>query len=145
MAEEAALPDAAPPAGIPPVAGPAVRSISALTLATHAMARSVAFYRALGFVLHYGGENASFSSFYVGTSHLNLIAVPPETRLSWWGRAVFYVSDVDAFHAGAVAAGLHPETAPADAPWGERFFHILDPDGHELSFAEPIVDRGRRA
>ena len=25
--------------------------------------------------------------------------------------------------------------APADAPWGERYFHVLDPDGHELSFA----------
>ncbi|MGH8701888.1 MAG: VOC family protein, partial [Burkholderiales bacterium] len=27
---------------------------------------------------------------------------------------------------------------PADAPWGERYFHISDPDGHELSFARPL-------
>jgi hypothetical protein len=22
--------------------------------------------------------------------------------------------------------------------WGERFFHLLDPDSHELSFAKPL-------
>src|SRR5438094_9365715 len=26
---------------------------------------------------------------------------------------------------------------PRDAEWGERFFHVTDPDGHELSFAWP--------
>jgi uncharacterized glyoxalase superfamily protein PhnB len=51
---------------------------------------------------------------------------------------IFHVSDVDAFYSQAVAAGLKPDTAPADAPWGERFFHLTDPDGHELSFARPI-------
>ncbi|MEC7657646.1 MAG: VOC family protein, partial [Pseudomonadota bacterium] len=25
-----------------------------------------------------------------------------------------------------------------DASWGERYFHITDPDGHELSFAHPL-------
>ncbi|MEE9270499.1 MAG: VOC family protein, partial [Candidatus Krumholzibacteria bacterium] len=24
------------------------------------------------------------------------------------------------------------------AEWGERYFHITDPDGHELSFARPL-------
>jgi uncharacterized glyoxalase superfamily protein PhnB len=28
--------------------------------------------------------------------------------------------------------------APSDAPWGERYFHIRDPDGHELSFARRL-------
>lgn len=120
-------------------AGPSVLSFSALTLATRDMARSVAFYRTLGFRLHYGGEAAGFSSFRVGRAYLNLLAVPPETPLHWWGRAIFYVSDVDAFHTQALAAGLQPESAPRDAPWGERFFHILDPDGHELSFAAPLA------
>jgi len=99
----------------------------------------VTFYRALGFRLAYGGEAAGFSSFRAGRSYLNLIAVPSETALHWWGRAIFYVSDVDAFYARALAAGLQPETAPADAPWRERYFHILDPDGHELSFAVPLA------
>src|SRR5438128_550362 len=29
-------------------------------------------------------------------------------------------------------------TVPRDAEWGERFFHLADPDGHELSFARPL-------
>ncbi|MFQ5874387.1 MAG: VOC family protein, partial [Dehalococcoidia bacterium] len=35
-----------------------IQSISAITLATNDMARSVRFYRALGFELRYGGEGA---------------------------------------------------------------------------------------
>jgi hypothetical protein len=33
---------------------------------------------------------------------------------------------------------LMVDTAPRDAEWGERFFHLTDPDGHELSFAWPL-------
>jgi hypothetical protein len=33
--------------------------------------------------------------------------------------------------------GFHPDS-PRDASWGERYFHMLDPDGHELSFAHPF-------
>jgi uncharacterized glyoxalase superfamily protein PhnB len=41
-------------------------------------------------------------------------------------------------HARIVEAGLTPEFEPRDAPWGERYFHLRDPDGHELSFARPL-------
>src|SRR5260370_34379779 len=33
--------------------------------------------------------------------------------------------------------GFDPEI-PRDAAWGERYFHMPDPDGHELSFARPL-------
>jgi uncharacterized glyoxalase superfamily protein PhnB len=55
-----------------------------------------------------------------------------------WGRIIFWVDDVDETYARALDAGLAPETSPADAPWGERYFHLRDPDGHELSFAKPL-------
>jgi len=115
-----------------------IESISALTLATHDMARSVRFYRALGFVIHYGGEDASFTSFSVGSSYLNIVSAAPDSHWAWWGRAIFHVADVDALYAQATGAGLEPSFAPCDAPWGERYFHLLDPDGHELSFARPL-------
>jgi catechol 2,3-dioxygenase-like lactoylglutathione lyase family enzyme len=113
-------------------------SINAVTLATHDMARSVRFYRALGFEFRYGGENASFTSFQVGNGHLNIIAQPDERRWLWWGRVIFYVTDVDAMYERCRSLGLRPDTMPRNAEWGERFFHITDPDGHELSFAHPI-------
>ena len=115
---------------------PAVESVSAITLATDDMARAVNFYRSLGFALLYGGEKASFTSFAAGPNFLNLIAQSMEG--GWWGRVIFYVSDVDAMHRRALDAGLKPDTSPRDAEWGERYFHITDPDGHELSFARPL-------
>lgn len=115
-----------------------IQRIAAVTLATHEMARAVRFYSALGFALLYGGEDASFTSFRVGSGYLNLILQPSERQWSWWGRVIFYVSDVDALYALALRSGLHPEAPPRDAEWSERYFHLVDPDGHELSFAQPI-------
>jgi len=115
-----------------------IERISAVTLATHDMRHAVRFYRMVGFELLYGGEDAAFSSFRAGPDFMNLIAQPPERRWSWWGRLIFYVSDVDALYSRLVAAGCLPDAAPRDAEWGERFFHLTDPDGHELSFARPL-------
>jgi len=115
-----------------------LEGVSAITLATHDMARAVAFYEALGFVLKLGGPEAPFTSFRAGGGYLNLTQVSAEATWSWWGRAIFYVDDVDAQHARARSTGLVPAFAPRDGPWGERYFHIVDPDGHELSFARPL-------
>jgi len=113
-----------------------IESISAITLGTHEMARAVRFYRALGFEVLHGDE--SFTSFRAGNGYLNLIAQPSERQWSWWGRIIFYVADVDAQYNRALTAGFQPSTVPRDAEWGERYFHLTDPDGHELSFARPL-------
>ena len=46
--------------------------------------------------------------------------------------------DVDALYQTALKVGYLPSTTPRDAEWGERYFHLTDPDGHELSFARPL-------
>jgi catechol 2,3-dioxygenase-like lactoylglutathione lyase family enzyme len=114
-----------------------IEGISAITLATHDMASAVRFYFLAGFELLYGGEAAGFTSFRAGAGYLNLIAQPADRSWSWWGRVIFYVSDVDRLYDRLVAAGCDIAAPPRDAEWGERFFHITDPDGHELSFARP--------
>ena len=121
-----------------------IEAISALTLATHDMARAVRFYEQLGFALRYGGPAASFSSFSAGNACLNLIAVGADKTWSWWGRVIFYVADVDSVYHQAVACGFSPDAAPMDATWGERYFHVTDPDGHELSFATPLARVGKQ-
>jgi catechol 2,3-dioxygenase-like lactoylglutathione lyase family enzyme len=114
-----------------------VETISAITLAVVDMARSVVFYRDhVGLELLYGGEGASFTSFRVGDSFVNLTL--SEVKPAWWGRLIFHVDDVDAHYERLRGFDLKPSTAPADARWGERYFHIDDPDGHELSFATPL-------
>lgn len=115
-----------------------IGSISAITLGTHDMAQAVPFYRSLGFELLHGGEAAASTSFRAGTGYLNLTAQPDDKHWSWWGRVIFHVADVDATFEQARAAGWQPSTAPRDAEWGERYFHLTDPDGHELSFARPL-------
>ena len=116
-----------------------VERISAVTLLTGDMAAAVGFYEVLGFHLLYGGPSASFTSFRVGPGYLNLqLDAGPRAGRGHWGRVVFWVDDVDAMCRRALAAGFRPETSPADAPWGERFFHLRDRDGHELSFARPL-------
>jgi catechol 2,3-dioxygenase-like lactoylglutathione lyase family enzyme len=114
-----------------------ITALSAITLATRDMAASVKFYQLCGFELLYGGESASFTSFRAGEGFLNLIAQPAKIR--WWGRAIFYDDDVDGLYRRLVAAGVKPAAPPRDAAWGERFFHVADPDGHEISFAWPLA------
>jgi uncharacterized glyoxalase superfamily protein PhnB len=84
------------------------------------------------------GEAASFTSFRAGDGFLNLIAQPADKTWSGWGRVIFYESDLDGLYARLVAAGIRPQAPPRDASWGERFFHVTDPDGHEISFAWPL-------
>ena len=134
-----------------------IERISAVTLVTGDMARAVQFYEAVGFERLYGGPDADFTSYRAGEGFLNLQlgrgvgadaggqagggavgCLGPPAGLDVWGRVIFWVSDVDALHRRVLEAGYQPEAAPSDAPWGERYFHVRDPDGHELSFARPL-------
>jgi catechol 2,3-dioxygenase-like lactoylglutathione lyase family enzyme len=111
-----------------------IQHISAVTFAVCDVARSIKFYEKLGFELFYGGGDAAFSSLKAGKAFVNLVA-SSEYEHRWWGRAIFRVDGVDAHYRVLRERGLEPQL-PRDAPWGERFFHVTDPDGHELSFAE---------
>ncbi len=117
-----------------------VESLSAVTLVTHDMAASVRFYEVVGLELAYGGPDAGFTSYRVGaSSFLNLQLDPAWRPLEMvWGRFIVWVDDVDAAHRRLVDAGFTPSSSPSDAPWGERYFHVLDPSGHEVSIARPL-------
>ncbi len=126
------------PSGDSPTNPSLLSSISAITLWVKEMDRSVAFYEALGFERIYGGKGEPFTSFRVGPNYLNLAKVDASGKIPAWGRAIFYVTDVDAFYARVIDSGLTPDFEPRDARWGERYFHLSDPDGHALSFAAPL-------
>ena len=114
-----------------------VEKISAVTLRVANMEASVRFYQAiLGLEIIYGGEGSYFTSLRTkdGDTILNLEHGDAVTE---WGRLIFRVSDVDRFWAYLIEKGFHPDS-PHDGSWGERYFHMADPDGHELSFARPL-------
>ena len=131
----------------PPSPSARFLSINAITLATVDMRAATTFYSGLGLNCTYGCTGDANWTTFGGpdldphTFHVNLYPQPPGRELAprqGWGRCVFYVSDVDAVYALALKSGLQPEFAPQDADWGERYFHILDPSGHELAIAAPL-------
>ena len=134
-----------------------VYQISAVTLAIRSMERSCSFYSQIpGFELEYGGAHTdAFTSFRVGDTsknmHLNLELsrgnndAPNQVYLKKqdFGRIIFYTDDVDALYSSLAVNNtltqlISLENRPMDAPWGERFFHVRDPDRYQLSFAMPI-------
>ena len=124
-----------------------VSKISAVTLLVSDMKRSVNFYSKIpNFKIVYGGSEAQFTSFLIDDtvkSYLNLKL--GKTHSTDFGRIIFYTDDVDELfdymQNDETISGLGKlESKPQDATWGERFFHMLDPDGYKMSFATPIGD-----
>jgi catechol 2,3-dioxygenase-like lactoylglutathione lyase family enzyme len=117
---------------------PTMEKISAITFRVVNMTKSVRFYRdVLGMELLYGGEDTGFSSLRAKDAQSAILNLEQGDRVTRWGRLIFYVTDVDALWTHLTERGFHPEI-PQDASWGERYFHMPDPDGHELSFARPL-------
>lgn len=50
----------------------------------------------------------------------------------------FAVEDVDQVYANAIKAGFSPKMPPADQFWGDRYCQVIDPFGHDWSFATPL-------
>ena len=115
-----------------------VEKISAVTFRVSNMKASVQFYRdVLGMEVLYGGEGALFSSLRAGEAESAILNLEQGKPVEGWGRLIFYVAAVDEAWRHLKEHAFQPET-PRDASWGEWYFHMCDPDGHELSFARPL-------
>ncbi len=114
---------------------PTIEKISAITFRVLNMKASVQFYRnVLGMELLYGGERASFSSLRANDSESAILNLERSDTVSRWGRLIFHVRMWMSFWTNLKEKGFDPEI-PRDESWGERYFHMFDLDGHELSFA----------
>jgi len=116
-----------------------VERISAITIKVSDMAKSVHFYnKLLGLKILYGGQAAYFASLQTLSAKDTILNLEQGHVTRDWGRIIFYVGDVDKFWAYLKEKEFNPDR-PRDAEWGERYFHLHDPDGHELSFAQPVA------
>lgn len=138
-----------------------VHKISGITLRIKEMNRSCRFYSQIpGFRLVYGGSfNDIFSTYVIGESsdskiYLNLELISPTNGQNnqndhatasrkHFGRIIFHTDNVDKLYDyfknnESISADVIFENAPTDAPWGERYFHIREPDGYQLSFATAL-------
>lgn len=115
--------------------------ISAVTLRVKDMELSCKFYSRLGFRLAHGGPQEPFTSFEVGPEMFINLELAEKTG-SDFGRVIFHVDDVDALFrhmkGDSYLSTASFDDEPKDALWGERFFHVRDPDGYQLSFAKPL-------
>ena len=119
-------------------------------MAASDLAASLAFYRDLGLDVPEAG----------GSPHVE-VTLPGGDRLAWdthevmrsmdpeWEPATggsrialaFLCDDpaeVDAVFARMVAAGHHGKLEPWDAPWGQRYATLHDPDGNPVDLFAPL-------
>lgn len=116
----------------------------AIGMVTENLAASLDFYRRLGLDIPDGAENQP---------HVEA-QLPGGMRLMWDSVAVIRSMDpgwvkqpgqnatlcvlcasptvVDEVHAELTAAGYASALAPYDAPWGQRYAGVLDPDGYQV-------------
>jgi catechol 2,3-dioxygenase-like lactoylglutathione lyase family enzyme len=114
------------------------------------MAKALAFYRLLGLDVPPEAD---------GEGHVE-VALPGGLRLGFDTEAVirsfhdgpipsgpgrvnigFVCPDaaaVDALHARVVEAGYGSAIAPFDAPWGQRYATVVDPDGTGVDLFTPL-------
>ena len=115
------------------------------------MGRALAFYRQLGLPIPREAD---------GEPHVEL-TLPGGLRMAWdtedtirsfdthWSppsgghrMALAFAcddpADVDATHAGLVAAGYQSHLAPFDAFWGQRYATVHDPDGNPVDLFAPL-------
>jgi catechol 2,3-dioxygenase-like lactoylglutathione lyase family enzyme len=137
-----------------------VYTISAITLNTENMKRSCNFYSHIpGFKIVYGGSATdSFTTYKIGSrdsknnprTYLNLelsslinTDCNGNNERKHLGRIIFHTEDVDKLYfylknnqdiSNSILFGNEPK----DAPWGERYFHITEPDGYQITFAMPL-------
>lgn len=133
-----------------------VYAISAVTLIVRDMKTSCSFYSQIpGFELIRGGcVDDAFTTYQIGKRkplmYLNLELEGSESRAHvskcqsrFFGRVIFYTEDVDKLYSyfvsnKSLSSLILLVHEPLDAPWGERYFHVREPDGYELSFAHPL-------
>ena len=133
-----------------------VHKISAVTLIIKNMERSCNFYSEIpGFKLVYGGSpDDTFTTYEIGEdvqkTCLNLeLSITDNHHIDngrkrqHFGRIIFHTKDVDKLYSYFksnidILTVISFENEPTDAAWGERYFHIREPDGYQLSFAKPF-------
>jgi hypothetical protein len=140
-----------------------VYRISAITLKVKEMEKSCSLYSKFpGFRLTYGGKPSDrFTTFEIGkeskATYLNLELMEEEKdsfdfyeksnlkrkESEDFGRIIFHTENVDTLYSYMkqdeyISKSVVFENEPTNAPWEERFFHIREPNGYQLSFAQPL-------
>lgn len=118
------------------------------------LAASLAFYRRLGLDLpadaddepHVeatlpGGLRIAFDPVSTITSFDPSWQAPTGSPRVAFAFLVDTPAEVDSLHDELVADGAASHLAPFDAPWGQRYATLHDPDGNAVDLFAPLPDR----
>jgi catechol 2,3-dioxygenase-like lactoylglutathione lyase family enzyme len=118
--------------------------LNAIGIAVSDMARSIAFYRAIGLDVPETPDEGHIDSFlpngvrFMLDSEEVMRSFMPEWQRengNQLGIALECASpaEVDEVYARVIAAGFEGEMEPWDAFWGQRYAILVDPDGVQVS------------
>ncbi|MFF2924745.1 VOC family protein [Streptomyces celluloflavus] len=128
---------------------------SAIGMTVADMAASLAFYRRLGLDIPADADTAPHAEAplpgglrLMWDTHETARAIDPDWTPPQAGTPTglaFACADaagVDAVYAELTAAGYAGDKAPWDAPWGQRYAVVRDPDGHGVDLFAPLPPAG---
>jgi lactoylglutathione lyase len=111
-------------------------SLEGLTLHVDDVERSRDFYARIPGAVEEAHRPGEFALFRIGRARLGLL----NRRFLRGDGPRFHVeistgqNAVDELYEQVRAAGIEPEGPPANRSWGERTFHVKDPDGNLIEF-----------
>lgn len=126
--------------------------LDAVGIVARDLEASLGFYRLLGLPVPDPGPDAAHVEIPLGGGMRLMVDTEDVVRSfhpTWTppppggGRVGLAVrvpapADVDALHALVTGAGHRSELAPFDAPWGQRYASVLDPDGTGVDLYAPL-------
>lgn len=112
-------------------------------LAVRDLSLSTRYYLdSLGFTRDFGDGSDGWSFLSRGDFRVMLGECPDETPASELGNhsyvAYVLVNGVDDLHRELTSRGAIVTSAPTTQPWGLREFGARTPDGHRITFGEPL-------
>ena len=127
-------------------------TFAAVALTVADMGKSLAFYRRLGLDIPAGSDDAPHVEAtlpggvkLMWDTHETIRSFDPDFTPATGGGGVSLAfacdgpADVDRTHATLVEAGHESHLAPWDAPWGQRYAVVLDPDGTSVDLFAPTT------
>ncbi|MET8827920.1 VOC family protein [Streptomyces sp. NPDC004610] len=130
---------------------PKTPRFDAIGLIVSDMAAAVAFYRRLGFAFPDGSETAPHAEAPLpgglrllldtedGVRSFHPGFEPPTGSRHSLALLCDSPAEVDRVYEELVQAGHQGELKPWDAPWGQRYAVVHDPDGHGVDLFAPLA------
>ena len=124
-------------------------TLNAIGIASSNMARSIAFYRALGFDVPDTPDEGHIDTFlpngvrFMLDSEEVIRSFLPDWKREDGNQVSIALecaspAEVDEVYARVIAAGFEGEKEPWDAFWDQRYALLIDPDGVRVNLYAPL-------